>query len=288
MLETSDPPIIVCQLETGALVDEFLDDCKSRGLTKNSVDFYAWGLAKLQWWCESLPPSRRKILQVLADEKLGLVSRRDLRRGLDTFFRWCWRVHRVPNCLDDVGRFPKQKRLPRVLTVDQVRLVNQVATGATERAIFLLVMDTGIRLGEIVSLRKADVGPDYLRVNGKVGDRQVPLTPQVRDVLLSLGDAEHVWIGTRGAPMKRDAIKSLLKRLFARAGLTGEKLGAHLLRHTFGTLYVRAGGNVRVLQEIMGHQELATTMLYVHLAARDVAADHVRHSPIQDLSLLSR
>lgn len=281
MLKTSDPPTIVSEFATTEAVAEFLTDCRSRGLAKKSVDFYAWGLVKLQRLCESLPPSRKVILEVLADEKLGLQSRRDLRRVLDVFFRWCWRVHQVPNCLDDVGRLPKAKRLPRVLSIDQVRRVFQSATDAREIGVMAVVLDTGIRLGEIVNLGKADIGPDYLRVSGKVGDRQVPLTPQVRDILLSLGDAAHVWIGKSGAPLGRDGITKMLTRLFARAGLTGEKLGAHLLRHTFGTLYIRSGGNVRVLQEIMGHQDLATTMLYVHLAARDVTADHARSSPVR-------
>jgi len=69
--------------------------------------------------------------------------------------------------------------------------------------------------------------------------------------------------------------------LFARAGITGRKSkGPHILRHTFGTFYVRAGGSVSVLQLILGHEDLATTMIYVHLAGNDVKADHARHLPI--------
>jgi len=281
MLKTSGPPTIVREVETAKAVADFLDDCKSRGLARKTVEAYAWALAKLQVRCESLPADRRTIVQVLADERLGAQSRRTLRRHLNVFLRWCRREYRIRNPLDHVGPLPKPKYLPRVLTADQVVLVIHAATDAVEIALVAVVMDTGIRLGEIVNLTKADVGPDYLRVSGKVGDRQVPLTPQVRELLLSLGDAVHVWIGKRGTPLARDGIQKILRGLFARAGLTGEKLGPHLLRHTFGTLYIRSGGNVRVLQEIMGHQDLATTMLYVHLAARDITVDHARFSPVR-------
>jgi integrase/recombinase XerD len=71
--------------------------------------------------------------------------------------------------------------------------------------------------------------------------------------------------------------------MFADAGITGRKTGPHTLRHTFGTMYVRSGGNLTALQKIMGHTDIKTTMIYVTLATSDVAADHARHSPVHTL-----
>ena len=84
--------------------------------------------------------------------------------------------------------------------------------------------------------------------------------------------------------MSYRGIQGTYKRILKGAGLTGQKLGPHLLRHTFATEYCRAGGNLRVLQEIMGHESIDTTMIYVHLAGRQVAEDHAVHSPVRSLA----
>lgn len=281
----SAPPSIVCEIATVEAVAGFLAECEARGLSKKTLYFYAWALGKLRIVCRTLPPTRGQLLQVLGDKALGLESRKDLRRGLHTFLGWCLRVHSVANLLDEIPPPAAKKKLPRVLTVAELRIVIGACVDARESAMIALVMDTGLRLGEITSLTKRDVGTDHLRVRGKIGDRQVPVSAPVRDLLLALGDGNHIWIGKTG-PLTINGVQSLFIRLFKRSGLTGPKLGPHVLRHTFGTFYVRAGGSVSVLQLILGHEELSTTMIYVHLAGSDVAADHAEHSPIRSLGLL--
>ena len=65
------------------------------------------------------------------------------------------------------------------------------------------------------------------------------------------------------------------------------KAGPHCLRHTFATWYLRAGGGVRQLQDILGHTKIETTMIYVQLAGRDVQADHSRYSPARTMGWLN-
>jgi len=281
----SAPPTIVCEIVTVQAVVEFLAECEARDLRPKTLAFYGWVLGKLRIVCRTLPPTRQQLLQVLTDKRLGPESRKDLRRGLNCFFGWCLRVHSVPNLLDELPAPPNRKTLPRVLTVDELRVVIGACVDAREWAIIALVMDTGLRLGEIASLTKRDLGTGHLRVRGKVGDRQVPVSTPVRELLLALGDGNHIWIGKQG-PLTIHGVRMLFVRLLKRSGLTGAKLGPHVLRHTFGTFYVRAGGSVSVLQLILGHEELSTTMIYVHLAGSDVAADHAQHSPIRSLGLL--
>ena len=97
-------------------------------------------------------------------------------------------------------------------------------------------------------------------------------------MLTGLGDEAYIWV-SRNGPMTRDAIQSVIRRLFLRAGLTGPELSAHTIRHTFGTHYIANGGNIFSLKEIMGHASITTTQLYVHLAAAMTKADHKLHSP---------
>ncbi len=89
------------------------------------------------------------------------------------------------------------------------------------------------------------------------------------------------WLGPAGARLTRSGVQQAFRRVLKRAGLTGPKLGPHCLRHTFGTEYVRSGGNPRMLQDILGHKNLETTMVYVQLAGEAVAQDHALHSPFK-------
>lgn len=113
-------------------------------------------------------------------------------------------------------------------------------------------------------------------MDGKVGQRQVPISPELSELLMTLGNNTFFWVGPSGNKLTYWGIKNVFRRVFHRAGLQGRKLGPHTLRHTFATEYCRAGGNVTVVQAIMGHERLTTTMIYVHLGGLAVAQDHAR------------
>lgn len=130
-------------------------------------------------------------------------------------------------------------------------------------------------------MTKSDLDSPLLRVHGKIGQRQVPISPELAELLVSLGNDDFFWTGPGGHPLTYWGVKNAFRRVFQRAGLKGPKLGPHTLRHTFATEYCRVGGNVRVLQSIMGHESLSTTMIYVHLAGLAVAQDHARCSPLR-------
>ena len=84
--------------------------------------------------------------------------------------------------------------LPRVLTDQQVhKLLTVGCTSPRDRALVLVILDTGIRLGEVVSIVKDDMGVDTLQVAGKRRKRVVPITQEVRSLLMSLGDDRHPW-----------------------------------------------------------------------------------------------
>ena len=90
-----------------------------------------------------------------------------------------------------------------------------------------------------------------------------------------------------GEPISFDEVKSVYRRPFQRRGITGPKLGAHTLRHTFATMYLRAGGGVRQLESILGHSKQETTINNVHLAGVDVQKEHARYSPVKTLGLVN-
>lgn len=167
--------------------------------------------------------------------------------------------------------------MARVLSVDEAKRLLDAAKNRTDRIMILLVLDCGLRLGEVANLRKTDFRDGWLVLEGKAGSRQVPVSLGIANELITLNAGDYVWQGLRG-PLTRDGVQRVYQRLFRRSGIGGPKQGAHTLRHTFGTFYIRAGGGVRQLQQIMGHSRIETTMIYVHLAGLDVAADQARSS----------
>ncbi len=274
-------------METKTATASFLGYCVYRGLRPKTLEFYSWGLNYLEQAYDELPEHRREIVAIIGSRHLAQESRRCLQRIFRRFFRWAEQEFEQVNPMLDLEPLPKAKSVPRVLSADEVLAVWSACDSDHERAMVAVVLDTGIRLGEVANLMKGDLGTETLRVNGKVGDRLVPISKSVRDMLLGLAaNGQDIWVGRQGR-LTRSGIQRVYQGILRRAGLTGRKLGPHLLRHTFGTQYCRAGGNVRILQEIMGHESLETTMIYVHLASRAVIEDHFSHSPVKTLELVS-
>lgn len=152
-------------------------------------------------------------------------------------------------------------------------------------ALLELLYGSGLRATELVSLPLASVPRDapFLTVTGKGGQqRMVPVSGRARQALSR-------WLGVRPAggkflfPSRRKHLTrvrlfQLLKELAARAGLDPAKVSPHVLRHAFATHLLEGGADLRVLQTLLGHADIATTQIYTHVdAARLVALVNERH-----------
>ena len=272
-------------MQTAPLVHEYLAQCKLRGLADKTITQYRWALNRLIKGCPVIPEYAFELLPVVGDSALGSTSQRDLLRCLKTFFSWAQHHHVLANPCDGLTLPRSRRQLPRVLSISEIESLFGVAASERDRALLLVVLDCGLRVAEVANLRRHHVRDGWLILNGKVGDRQVPVSTGLATLLTELGEGPHVWVGSQG-PMTREGIMQVYRRMFARAGITGPKTGPHTLRHTFGTFYIRSGGGVRQLQEIMGHTRIETTMIYVNLAGTDVLADHAAHSPTRSLGLV--
>jgi integrase len=117
--------------------------------------------------------------------------------------------------------------------------------------------------------------PEYALVKGKVGERQIPLTRETYEMLCQLrsaGPLFQIW----GHRMPTRYLYDLVHALMLRAGLKGEKLGPHILRHTAATEHILAGGSERALQQELGHTTPIMTALYSHLAEGQLNTEHQR------------
>ena len=269
-------------MKTAAIVDMYLGDAKNRRLSEKTVDGYGWALGKLVGaFPDRLPDDAEVLLRFLGDQELSEVSRHDLWRVTKTFWRWAAKKDLVSDIMCSVPAPLIRGQMPRTLTDDEVARALDATQSRRDVALLAVLLDTGIRLGELVTLKPGAIKPHVLVVSGKVGERVVPISSHIRDLLLEVGEGEHIWIGRRG-PMTRSGVTLAIRRALRQANILPPKAGPHVLRHTFALHYIMRGGDVFSLQRIMGHQSVKTTMIYVYMSANDLVAQHSRYSPMAD------
>ena len=146
------------------------------------------------------------------------------------------------NVMVDVDRPRVRRHFPRVFTESEIADLFEACLAPRDTAMIAVLVDTGMRVGELASMRWSHTTNDGVRVTGKTGDRFLPLTEQVRRLIAGQGNDTHLWVGRR-SPLKLSGVKQVIRRVAYRAGILPPKAGAHTLRHTFGYLYVKNGGD---------------------------------------------
>ena len=190
---------------------------------------------------------------------------------------------------------PRARRpLPRLLNHAEVdalfALAEREAEGSKSAAVRMLTLlellyGSGLRATELVSLPLNAVPRDapFLTVTGKGGQaRMVPVSSRASLALsrwLVVRPDEGRWLfPSRGKHLSRVRLFQMLRELAARAGIAPEKVSPHVLRHAFATHLLEGGADLRILQTLLGHADIATTQIYTHVdSARLVALVNERH-----------
>jgi len=196
-------------------------------------------------------------------------------------------------------RVPQKLIIP--LTDEEIDLVlacydPMTAIGCRNRTIIMTILDTGIRLGELLSLQVTDahLSEGYLKVFGKGSkERVVPIGKLVQRALWQYierfrpepfyQEYDQLFLTLDGNPMTQNAVKLVFARLSRMTGI--ERLHAHLFRHTFAVRFLLHGGDVFSLQQILGHTTLEMVRHYVHLSEANIIGRHRQFSPMDRLSI---
>jgi len=272
-------------------IESFLADCSARGrLASASIAAYRRDLMRLQGWCasrkiESLDGLDATALRGFAASmsRAGLDPR-SIQRHLSAvrkFFRYL-----VDHALVDANpavdlKAPRVRRkLPRTLDPDQILQLLEIKgdkpLDARDRAMLELCYSSGLRVSELADARwdRLDTAQGLLRVIGK-GDRE-RIVPVGRHALAALedwrrvsatfsrGESRYIFTTARGTPL---GIRAIQKRIGERAvsqGL-GQHVHPHQLRHSFASHILESSGDLRAVQELLGHANLSTTQIYTHL-----------------------
>ena len=273
-------------MRTKAAIELFMNSQRTRRSSPNTIEAYEWALEKVSsLYPDELPDNPESMEMLIAHQHaLAPQSVRSLWQRLKTFWLWLERRGYAANAMHDVSPPQQRRRLPRTLSVDEVRQLLKHARTARDYAIIMVLLDTGMRVGEMASMRKGNLTPEGVRVTGKTGDRVVPMSRKIRELAATQGDSDYFWLGLRGV-LKRTGLQQIVKRCMRRAGFQPPKLGPHTLRHTFGMQYVLKGGDLFSLQTIMGHTNINATRLYVTMTVEIAAAQLEKFTPANDYFL---
>lgn len=269
-----------------------------RGAAANTLAAYARDLAGAREAIGDLASANREALAGLAETWADLAPA--------SLARKCSALRQFYGFLVDEGLRgddpsaalprPRTRRpLPRLLDHREVGLLlkqaeGEAATpnGARMLALLELLYGSGLRATELVSLPISAVPRDapFLTITGKGGQqRLVPVSTRARHALTAWlavrpKGGRHVFPSRAGsaAHLSRVRLFQLLRELAGRAGLDPAKVSPHVLRHAFATHLLEGGADLRVLQTLLGHADIATTQIYTHVdSARLVALVNARH-----------
>jgi integrase/recombinase XerD len=189
------------------------------------------------------------------------------------------------------------KRLPDTLSYEQIKTVlNACKTNKPldirNKAILEMLYATGARVSEVSNLKIKDISLEagYIRCFGKGSkERIVPIgeeaqdclkkyLQQVRPIFAKATSIENVFLSRHGKPIGRDMLWKIFRYYAGKAGLKG-RVHPHLLRHSFATHLLERGANIRYVQEMLGHSNIATTQIYTHVDKERLKAIHKKYHP---------
>jgi len=292
----------------GRSVKEFLDYLKvEAGLAKNTILAYGRDLKSFLAYCTSQRISRlkqikpaliQKYLQVLSRAEKSESSIKRCLVAIRMFLRFAKLTDRVDDDFTAVLEGPKLwQKLPTICSKEQViSIINAPSPDEPfylrDKAILELLYATGVRASELAGLKTSDLnlGIGYLRCLGKGGrERVIPVGKTaiaatveylkgLRPKLAKSHSADFLLLSRTGLPLGRIEIWRLVKKYAIRAGMPGN-LTVHTLRHCFATHLLTGGADLRSVQEMLGHVDIATTQIYTHVDRERLRKIHKEFHP---------
>ena len=280
-----------------------------RGLSRNSISAYRCDLADFIAYLKKYGKtdfsevSRDNIIDFLGEHKENGMEPASLARRLvaiKVFFRYLAQEKFVPENITSVMDSPKLWRiLPEFMSSREVEaLMNVYAVNAKDflairnRAILEVLYACGLRVSEVASLNVSSVNAEngVIRVLGKGSkERIVPVghlavqalrryLTKSRPNLLRSPDEPTLFLSQRGRKLNRERIWAIIKEAALQAGIM-KNIHPHTLRHSFASHLLENGADLRVIQEMLGHADIATTQIYTHADQRQLLAVHKKFHP---------
>jgi integrase/recombinase XerD len=281
---------------TSSLRQRMLHDLQLAGLSERTQEAYLRAVRQLADHFHT-PPDRLTeaqlrdyFLHLKNDRQFAAASLGIAYSGIKFFYS-----HTIPRDWPTLKRLrvPREKRLPDVLSVDEVRRLIATVRTPHNRTYFGTVYSLGLRLGEGLHLQVGDIDAARMMVHVHRGkgakDRYVPLPPRtlksLREYwathrhptwLFPATGRDHGQAARADGPMERSSVQGAMRRVVRDLGFR-KAVSIHTLRHSYATHLLEAGVNLRLIQQYLGHSSLQTTMVDLHLttASQEQARERI-------------
>lgn len=264
-----------------------------RSMSPNTIESYSRDVTSLCAYLESngcqqvedvTGEDLCRYIATLAENNISKRSQAREISSIKSFFDFLERENRIPRTPCDVLDAPKmQKYLPVVLSVKEVEaIINSVdlskPEGHRNKAMLEMLYSCGLRVSELITLKISDLFFDerFIRVKGKgskqrlipVGDYAVNAVTlyleQRRRLPVARGNEDFLFLNRRGKPLTRQMVFKIVTDQAAAAGIS-KTISPHTFRHSFATHLVENGADLRVVQQMLGHESILTTEIYTHI-----------------------
>lgn len=262
-------------------VEQFLNEKKSVGLSEDSLYYYERNLNLFVEFLggDDIDDDTFLNYQLWLNEHLNVkkISIQTYARATKVFLRWLVKNNYINIDLEKIQLIKSEKSIIYPLRNDEIELLfncfDSTVLGERNKLICMLMLDCGLRRGEIPKIKKQDIYLDNysILINGKGNkERMVTFGNVVKNQIQLYNsknlenNTEYFFTTNKNTPLTKNAIKIMFQKLNKQKGL--ERIYPHLLRHTFATNYLLDGGDLETLRIYMGHTDISTTQKYLHIA----------------------
>ena len=277
-----------------------------RGLSNNSVAAYELDFKRLKTYMDShqidvvhasFDDLQAFVFETFKEIKSAKTQAR-LLSSIHSFYRFLLYHHYIEQDPSELIEMPRiEKKLPEVLSIEEIdAMIGQIdmskPEGHRNRAIIEMLYGSGLRVSELTELRLSNIYREegYMRILGK-GNKQrlVPISPvadeqfgywlQDRSKLDIKPEANDIaFLNHYGRQLTRAMIFTIVKRLAEAAGIR-KTISPHTLRHSFATHLLQNGADLRIIQQLLGHESIVTTEIYTHVDIQDLRDAVMKYHP---------
>lgn len=258
-------------MDTTQAIELFIVGKQAKGLSRHTLDHYRYRLGVFAKTYPSLPTDPSSIASFLVGAGPSQENRETYYRLLRNFYNVLVKRHLLTsNPVLELEAPVLRRKVARALTVTDLGHLLSYPGHSTQMSAFLhLLADTGLRLSEALSVRAQDIGERIVKVTGKTGEREVPLSPAVLGMVLEA--LPWPWGSGQAAGLA-------VRKAFRRAGFTGKRASAQSLRHSFVRLWQ---GDETLLQGILGWTSLRMLKIYRPFDIKRAIEQHRQNSPLR-------
>ncbi len=287
------------------IIDEFIDGLKARQASQNTLASYERDVIQFNNYFEAQGKKifdltrddmQEYINHLLADGKSNSTISRST-ASIKALYRYLVSKRLSEENIADNVEAPKvDRKEPMILTSKEIEMLLEQPDltelkGQRDKAMLEVLYATGIRVTELISLRLEDINltNGYIKVKKKNSERHIPIgnyclkslkeyINKVRPLLIRTEEEKTLFINTNGQKMTRQGYWKILKQYKDQAKIDKE-ITPHTIRHSFAVHMLQNGAELKTVQELLGHTDVASTMMYTQMANLSTKDDYMNHHP---------